>query len=289
MTEKILILGCGSIGQRHAKNLIDLGYNVVLYDPSKKALDETMGLKTEERTTDYWEALQSGCSIALICSPPQHHIQQAIDCLEVDMHVFIEKPLSHNLAGIKQMYALSKRKKLIVMVACNYRFIDSIKWAAKKVGKVYGCQISYGSYLPDWRKTDYTKGYAAKKETGGGVILDAGIHQIDLALGLFGNATLVASYAKKQSNLKIKTEDYADLILQHDKGVITTIHVDYLSRARKHTIRFVGSEGTISIDIPPSSEMYIKEIKHFLYCIEHKEKPIGDGWRALEIALEARP
>jgi len=285
---KVLVLGAGSIGQRHAKNLLGLGYEVILYEPIWEAFKKVPHTCYSTLTDSYKSALNHGCDVAFVCSPPNFHVKQAIDCIKKGMHVFIEKPLSHNLAGITNLYRLAKEKKRIIMVACNYRFLNALQHLKKR--KIYGCQINYGSYLPNWRKTSYKKGYATKKETGGGVILDAGIHQIDLALWLFGKAHLVKSYAKKQSSLKIETEDYADLILQHDNKTmtITTIHVDYLSKTRHHTIRFIGEKGTTEIEIPADPNMYLEEIKYFFGCIKQKKQPNDDGWRALEIALEAR-
>ncbi len=316
MPDRVLVIGSGSIGRRHASNLIKLGWrDIVIYDPAPESLEKAP--KQCKKETDFSRALGSGCGIALVCSPPHLHVQQAMECLERGMHVFIEKPISHNLAGVDGLIALAKKKNLTIMTACNLRFSKAFAKVKElvdsgRLGKVLGVCINFGSYLPGWRpQADYRANYAARPETGGGVILDAGIHEIDFVRWLLGPARLHSAYARKQSDLEIQTEDYADMILQHHNGAVSSIHVDYLNREYTHKGMVICERGTIQWDFAKNTvtvndgtarkfkefgsgsanEMYVEEMKHFLKCARTGEKPLADaedGRNALRIALSAK-
>ena len=86
---------------------------------------------------------------------------------------------------------ISKRKKLITLMGCNLRFnrsIEKIKSLIeeKEVGQVISVKVECGTYLPDWHPNEnYSKGYAARDDLGGGVVLTC-IHELDYLYWFFG-------------------------------------------------------------------------------------------------------
>ena len=96
---KILIIGFGSIGQRHYRNLQKLGLKeVYVYDVDKKQTDKP-GVKSVSSLT---EKVLKDFDVSFVCNPSSLHIKTAMLCARVGCHLFIEKPLSHNLRGIKK-------------------------------------------------------------------------------------------------------------------------------------------------------------------------------------------
>lgn len=315
---KFLVVGCGSIGKRHIKNLLSLNQEVIGFDISSRAREETEKKFSIQTFSDLDIALEEKLDAVFICNPNSEHISSAIKSAKKGLHLFIEKPLSHTLDGVEELIELTEKNKLITLVGCNMRFHEGIKKIKdlldnNTIGKVLFARVQSGSYLPDWHPwADYRKGYSANKSLGGGVLLD-GIHEIDYLRGFFGDVHKVSCFADKISSLEINTEDVAEILLRFTNGIIAEVHLDYVQRAYARTCQIVGQEGTILWDfnepivkvylaknkkwnvikLSPydDNKMYVEEIKHFINCINGKEKPYQDvieGKKALEIVLAAK-
>lgn len=304
---KILIIGFGSIGQRHFKNLTTLGYkNVYIYDSDKSKISD---LKFQ--ISDLSQKNLKQFDIALICNPNNKHIETALKCAEAGPHLFIEKPLSHNLKDIEKLEKICQEKKLVNMVACNMRFHPSLEFIKKyleggKLGKVYSISHEFGHYLPLWRPgTDYTKNYAAKKSTGGGIVLDD-IHEFDLLFWLndFSEVKKCLILKENSGTLKIETEDQAKGIFQFKNGVLGSVSSDYLSKTYRRNCLITGEKGNLSWNWrenkiifenengrevvfekgqTDTNEMYLEEIKYFLKNVEEKSETFNNVRRARKI------
>lgn len=318
---KLLIIGCGSIGQRHIRNLISLkAGDLLVFDIDPYKLDKVKGefsnLTVSDDLNILWKAKPS---IAFIAVPNSWHIKYALEAAKKGCHLFIEKPLSHNLKGVDQLIELAKTKKLITMVGCNMRFywaINSIKKLLEKraVGKLISARIETGQYLPDWHpEEDYREMYSARKKLGGGVILDA-IHEIDYSMSLFGEVKDVLCMFGRLSDLEIETEDVAELLLRFKDRLIVSIHLDYIQRVYSRSCKIIGEEGTIfwdfndhkikyfsaktkrwrEIDEPrgyDTNQMYIDEVRYFLSAVKNNRKTVNevvDSLSALKVALKAK-
>lgn len=92
-------------------------------------------------------------------------------------------------------------------MGCNLRFHDCIKkmkslLEKETIGKIISVKVECGAYLPDWHPyEDYSKGYAARDDLGGGVVLTC-IHELDYLYWFFGEIKEVFSITGKFSNLK---------------------------------------------------------------------------------------
>ncbi len=297
---KFLVIGGGSIGKRHIKNLetIEAG-EIFACDTSPERcrnIEQEFGVKT---FTELETALEQKPNAALICVPTSLHLTAALAAAEKGCHLFIEKPLSHDLDGVDKLVETVKQKKLVSLVGCNMRFHPGVALMKKlldkkSIGKVICARVQAGQYLPDWHPLeDYRKGYSASKALGGGIILD-GIHEIDYIAWLMGNACRVGCFAGKISSLEIDTEDTAEILLGFESGAIVEVHLDYIQRAYARTCQIIGEEGTISWDMSEKqvklytadskiwqvfpqaadydiNQMYIDEMKHFYRLPERTE------------------
>jgi len=302
---KIVIIGFGSIGQRHYKNLLALGYkNVFVYDVDKSKIGG--GVKT---LAELSEKSLKGFDIAFICNPTSEHIKTALLCARASCHLFIEKPLSHSNCDLPKLLKLTKLRKLITMVGCNMRFHPCLLFikdyiVAGKLGRVWSIRHEFGHYLPDWRPgQDYKKNYAAKKAMGGGIILDD-IHEFDLLFWLADSKVFESKMiSNKISDLKIETEDQAVGIFLFENGIIGSVFSDYLSKKYRRQCFISGEKGNLSWDFNENevvfenerkteiifsaknfagNDMYIEEIKYFLDCVKRNRKTFND----IEIATE---
>lgn len=316
----ILVVGCGSIGRRHIRNLKTLEVeDIIAHDTQPERcheVEQQYGVKAYNKLQ---EALAEKPEVALICTPTSRHMPPALSAARSGCHLFIEKPLSHSLDNVKKLLQIVAQKNLTTLVGCNMRFHPGIALMKelldrKSVGRVVCARVQSGQYLPDWHpREDYRQGYSANEFLGGGVILD-GIHEIDYITWFLGEVSQVFCFSGKLSSLEIDTEDTAEILLQFRSGPIAEVHLDYIQRSYGRSCQFIGEEGTILWDFNDrqvmvysaqtnewqvfpeepdydTNQMYVEEMKHFIDCLEGKTQPtqdISQGRSVLEIALAAK-
>ena len=312
------VIGCGSIGERHIRNLQTLSAGEILaFDVDKKRL-ALIGEKYNVKIYDDIEYVMNHRTDAfIICVPPSLHIPFSLKGIECNAHLFIEKPLSNNLEGVDALLEEAQAKGLVINVGYNLRFHPGLRLVKQlidqdRIGKVLAARVEAGQYLPDWHPwQDYREMYVAKKELGGGIILD-GSHEIDYIRWLLGEIKRVSCFTGKLSSLEVDTEDTAEIILRFCGGEIAGVHLDFVQRFYSRSCKLIGEEGTIVWDYPNKevsvysaqtgswettiiecepNDMYVEEMNHFIKCLEGEETPLTDGFSAkqvLEIALAAK-
>jgi predicted dehydrogenase len=317
---KFLVIGCGSIGRRHIRNLQFLqAGEIIAFDILPVKLEEVQRKYGVTVVSELDQAWARNPDVALITTPTSLHIPLALEAAEYGCHLFIEKPLSHTMNGVSELLKAVERRSLITLVGCNMRFHPGIRRVKelvdkRAVGKVIAARVEVGQYLPDWHPwEDYRRMYSARRDLGGGVILDA-IHEIDYIRWMLGDVTEVACFADKLSHLEIETEDVAAILLRFANGAIGEIHLDYVQRAYSRSCHIIGEEGNIRWDWNEGlvqwysairkgweifenpqgwepNQMYIDEMAHFLNCLRCRAKPLLDVKQAqqvLRIALAAK-
>lgn len=314
--EPILIAGFGSIGRRHLRNLKTLGYkNFVLYRSGKSIMPDDQ-IKDIPVEYDLKKAFAYKPKAVIIANPTSMHMRVAIEAANFGAHLFIEKPISHTMDGVKELLRLVKKKRLLVQVGFQYRFhplLQKVKSLLDDnvIGSVTSVQAHWGEYLPNWHPgEDYKESYSANEKLGGGVILTLS-HPFDYLRWLFGDVESVSALAGKTGGLEIDVEDTADILLNFKSGVIGSVHLDYLEQPAEHFMRIIGQNGVIIWDnlgfvkwykegkwkelkVPEGFErnkLYLDEMAHFLSCINKNEQPLctlDDGINALRIALAAK-
>lgn len=316
---RVLVVGCGSIGRRHIKNLMSLGIrNFILCDTSEESLKAaSIGLENPVLTTKFKSALLQGPGAAVICTPSSLHLDMALELARHGVHLLIEKPLSDTLEGIGELERIVEERGLVAMMAMCYRFhpvFQQVKSlvASEVVGKIYHVNYFGGHYLPDWHpNADYRIEYAARKKLGGGVILTS-IHGLDNIRWLFGEVEESHAFVDKVSDLEMDVEDIATAIFRLKNGIYVNWQTDFLQRANQHRMVIAGSTGTIRADFLTGivetystelgkwysgrvpfqvNEMYVAEARHFFDCIEKKTVPeadVKDGHKTLRLALDVK-
>jgi predicted dehydrogenase len=317
---QFLVIGCGSIGKRHIKNLRELGVaDIIAFDvraDRRSDVTSTLGIETVETLAAAWERRPD---VAFITAPTSLHVSVAYEAALRHCHLFIEKPLSNSWMDVEQLLAVVKQRDLITLVGCNMRFHPGLMTVKKlldrqAVGRVISARVEFGQYLPDWHPSeDYRQSYSARRDLGGGVILDV-IHEIDYVRWLLGEVAGATCVAGKLSRLEIDTEDTAAILLGFESGALAEVHLDYIQRTHRRTCQIIGEDGSIHWDffsgqvhwyLPNKEEpevlnnpaawepnqMYLDEMKHYLRCLAREEKPALDAFeaaRVLQIALAAK-
>lgn len=285
---KFLVLGLGSIGSRHIRNLKKLGYpDIIGYDADHEFSVKKSKELNIQITTDFKDQVDAVDAI-IVCTPPSFHVEATIFAAEKNKYIFLEKPVSNDLEDAKRLLPYKDK----IMVGYNVRYHPLIKYTKEilpNLGKIYNVQMEYAYNLATARPTmDYKKGYYAKKGEGG-VLLDH-IHEVDYAQYLFGEFKNVFCKAEKISNLEISSEDNANLILTSVKGFSLALHIDYIQSNYTRNIKIIAENGIFFCDyttgiaqltikdqasnikeFPPSfDQTYIDEIQDFITMVRDK-------------------
>lgn len=208
------IIGCGNIGRTHAASIAKAGNCRVTaccdIDPAALA---TFGdtYKVERRTRDYRELLGwTGIDAVTVGLPNALHAPVTIDALRAGRHVFCEKPIALNCTEAEAMAAASREAGKRLMIGVVNRWSDSINRikgivSRGEIGEVYQVNVMFKSFrsipgLGGW--------FTDKARAGGGVMIDWGVHFIDLVLYILGGPTVKAVSGKGFGVLARKPKDY---------------------------------------------------------------------------------
>jgi len=283
---QILIIGSGSIGKRHLRNLINLGYrDICLIRRQKKKLIDFPFL---EVYTSIKEACNKNTfNFAIIATPSSMHYQNFIEISNENIpNVYIEKPIATNINEAIKIEKISKLKDINVCVGFDLHFdlgLIKVKELLKNnvIGNICSFQVEVGQFLPDWRvNEDYRKGMSAKKKLGGGVMLDL-IHEFDYVNWIFGPIIKVFGKNNQISNLEIETEDVSFNIVQTKSGIFGSIYLDYLQKELSRQCKIVGNNGTIIWNYKDSTVKWMTHQDVIWKEFEYKEISRND--RFIEI------
>jgi predicted dehydrogenase len=262
----ILLVGLGSIGQRHLRNILGLGHNSVTIVKRSGVLPPEFQQLKVFTTIDEAVAV-SKYNAAIICTPTAQHIADLERILAANIpSIYLEKPISHNYNGIEKVQQLISAYSPFIVVGYDLHFdpgMQKVKQLLQSntIGNVISVNAQVGQYLPDWRPyEDHTHGMSAKKETGGGVMLDL-VHEFDYLYWLFGKADRIACQYSNSGFLKIETEELAEVLIKFANGIIGTIHLDYLQRKLVRNCMITGTNGSIFWDLASSQVKWIDTTK----------------------------
>jgi predicted dehydrogenase len=235
-----IVIGYGSIGQRHVRVLRDLGCDVAVV--SRRKVDHpqvfaSLGDAFSARRPDY----------VVVASETSAHAMAVEELLRRRYagRLLIEKPLGEMP---RPVFDASFE---LAAVGYNLRFHPAmITLADALVGqRPISMQAYCGQYLPDWRPgTDFRESYSADPARGGGVLRDLS-HELDYLLWLGGAWRTVAALGGHISPLEIKSDDCWALLLALDRCPAVSVQVNYLDRPGRRQIVVNTAEHTFVADL----------------------------------------
>ena len=249
-----LIIGAGSIGQRHIKNLRKIGIDNIVALRSKKGHFKKLPEALKVVEVDNWEeAIASNPDVAIISNPSSLHIETARKIVDHVKGVFIEKPLSDSTNECQQLIDILNEKKVVSFIGHNMMFHPIVENIIKfynenDIGEVVNIQCQVGQWLPDWHPYEnYKNAYYARKDLGGGVALTL-IHEIHLALELAGLPVSVVGEVSKYNKLDLEVDVCSDLMIKHKTGAVSQIHLDYIQQPSHRSGLITFEMGWLSYD-----------------------------------------
>lgn len=237
---RILIIGNGSIGQRHARLLANAGHKIGVL--SSRPVESHQGYASLEVALSDFHP-----DFVIIASITSRHGADlsALSALGYTKPVLVEKPL---LSAIPPEGMV--KPDFPVSVAYNLRF-HPVTFALQQAllgRRILAAHIIAGQHLSQWRPGRNTLStYSAKKRAGGGVVRDLS-HELDLAQYLLGALSLIAYHSGRVGNVTVDSEDIAAAILASTNCPFVTIHLNYLDRQPRRHWLVITESGSLEAD-----------------------------------------
>jgi predicted dehydrogenase len=262
----VLIVGLGSIGKRHLKNLKLLWPDLRITALRTKTesfenedLVHKIILNLDDANDEY--------KFVYICSPTNFHYQYIDFFLKKGVPIFVEKPICLNLKEVLKIFTLQSSLPKFIPIYVGYvlRQLDSLKLVRQKLldqelGKILSAEIICRSYLPDWRPTqDYRKAVTGNNILGGEILLELS-HDIDYMVWLFGCPESVFGRLGRYSNLEINDNDTADAIFDY-KSYQIQMHLDFCSRQSERGVYINLENGSLKLDLL-NNEVFTFDLKY---------------------------
>ena len=332
---KILMIGLGSIGQRHLRNLKDhfgdsvefLAYRV---RGLQRTFSDTMQIRENVELdrefslrvfTSLESALEEKPQIAYITNVTSQHLSCAFQALQAGCDVFIEKPISYDLEGVAALVKLAKKKKRIVCVGFQNRFHPALNRLKELIhqrefGAIISVQAEVGERLTTMHSYEnYAETYMAKRNLGGGVIVNQQIHEFDYLQWIFGEPVSVMARCGKNSSLQLDVEDYCDALfyIEAEHGSFPIYcHADFFQFPPRRYCKVIFEHGWICADLLSASlticvegqplvteefpeftrnQMFVDQMLEFLQCVHtrnQRQLTLEDGVVSLRMVVAAK-
>ena len=249
MIERALVVGLGSIGERHLRLLREALPRAKILVLRHRNYEETP-IYADACTTDLAEAIEFKPQIAIVSSPAPFHLHVANVLAEHGTHLLVEKPLSDSTNQVKPFLEKCRDHNVLVQVAYNLRFLETLRRFKaevdkERVGRLLAVKCEIGQYLPGWRPTkDYRTTVSAQKSLGGGVLLELS-HELDLLRWIFGEIDSLNSWYGQLSRLEIDVEDSAQLNISFANGVQGALSMDFIRHDATRKCIAIGESGSL--------------------------------------------
>ena len=255
---KLAFSGLGWIGRNRLKAVADKVYAQIalLSDVSKDCLFEAMNITPASSIGSFEDILNNDAIDGIvIATPSAMHAEQAIAALKKKKAVFCQKPLGRNADEVKKVIQAAESTNRLLGVDFCYRYIQASQVITHiirsgELGNVYAVDLKFhNAYGPDkpW--------FFDIKQSGGGCVLDLGVHMIDLML----YALDFPEVLKVRSNLYYKgtpvkkgkeVEDYAQATFQLQNDITATLSCSWNLHAGKDAeieATFYGTNGAVAV------------------------------------------
>lgn len=236
----MLVVGFGSIGRRHVKNMLDIGIVPFVLTGHPDAGVRAIFVS---RPDD----ISKKIGYAIVCSPTYKHLDDIVRLSALEIKNFlVEKPIEKDLKQAEKILNLAHKEKLNIHIAYNMRYLLCFNVIKKFVeanrSAIRVVEICKGEYLADWRLyKDYRKSYSIHRAQGGGVDLDFS-HEIDYMLWLFGEPLGQDILKAKISDLEMDSDDIFVGTYKYSSFVVT-VKLDCIRRKKERYLRIICENG----------------------------------------------
>lgn len=254
----ILVIGAGSIGERHLRCFLNTGRTrATACDTDPALLQRIASTYQTEVTTDWQGAVATGkFNAAIVCTPAPFHVPMATHLLQRGLDVLIEKPLSQSLAGIPELIALrdsTRRKAVVAYVLHVYPLLSQARefLQSGELGPVLHATCTSGQHFPGLRPAHavhYSKTYYRDRRTGGGAIQDALTHTANWMESVLGPTDSVLCDCAHQALPEVTVEDTVNLSARHGTTLVNYT-LNQFQAPNESTLQLNTAKGSVKIEL----------------------------------------
>jgi len=237
---KTAVIGIGSMGQNHARVLSEISDLVVVADANKKEVERVASRYGVESTDDMDSVLKNpGIQGVSIATPTSTHFDIASKALRSGKHVMVEKPMCSTVEQAQELIRIAEETGSRLMVGHIERYNPVVAFCKDlldkdKFGKVVSLSSRRVSSFP-----------ARIRDVG--VVMDLGIHDIDVIRYLIGRP-VVGVYAQVGSSGQTQFEDHANMLLKFDSGTIAHLEVNWLTPMKVRKVFLTCDQSFVEMD-----------------------------------------
>ena len=250
----VLIIGCGSIGERHLRCFLSTGRAAPTACDVNPALLQKMAETYKVPTVTDWEkAVDSGqYESVVICAPAQFHIPMSIRALRAGCHVLCEKPLAVTTRGVDDLIRAreeSGRKIAIAYTMHMMPFLIQARDFIRKgeLGPVLQAASLAGQPFHLFRPA-YASVYYRSHSSGGGAIQDALTHTANYVESVLGPTDSVLCDCAHLSLAGVEVEDTAHIAARHG-SVMVSYAINQFQMPNESTLQFNTATGSVKIEL----------------------------------------
>ena len=261
---RIGVVGAGKIGALRIKSIMeDPGTELAAVCDLNAALAESAVEGTGAKAYSDMDAfLDLGLDAVVVSIPPHLHEDACVAAFEKGCHVLCEKPLSNTVAAGQRIVDAAKAADRVLAVGFNLRYYPFVTFAreavdAGKIGKIdhvriYGGHTGLHNFGHDW---EYKM-----PESGGGAMMDIGIHMTDLARYFLGEITSVYGVMSENIWHQEGSEDNAMAIFKNPEGIAATYHATWAEwKGYKSFVEIYGDRGMVRGAYAPMQNLLISK------------------------------
>ena len=317
----VLIIGVGSIGERHLRCFQTTGRAGVSFVEINDALRATI---SERYSVRGFADLETAWAVhadaprftaAVVATPANRHLEIATRLAEAGIHLLIEKPLSTSIDGADALARVVSQRSLVVGVAYVLRCLPALAAMREalrsgRFGKPVEIVAVCGQHFPTYRPA-YRDTYYINRATGGGAIQDALTHMLNAGEWLVGPIERLVADAAHCVLEGVTVEDTAHVLTRHG-DVLGSYSLNQHQAPNEVTMTVICERGTIrweahanrwrwmllpddpwhdeAYEAQPRDAAFVTQASRFLDAVEGRASPLcslAEGLQTLRVNLAA--
>ena len=250
----ILVIGAGSIGERHIRCFLKTGRARASVCEIDRALLDRMEIDYDlsQSYGDLGDALSSKPKAVVIAAPAHLHISMAIRAAEAGCHLLIEKPLSTDMSGVEDLKRRGIEQRLVAQVGYTLRHHPLVAKVKDEIvqgrwGLPLQLTIMSGQHFPAHRPA-YREVYYARHETGGGAVQDGLTHFLDTAQWWLGSIDRLTGDMEHLSLKGVEVEDTVNVLARHG-DIMGSYHFNQHQYPNESVFTLVCERGTLRLEL----------------------------------------
>jgi predicted dehydrogenase len=246
----VAILGCGLIGQKRSKALGGAKLVVCADVDEKRARSLAAGFPSCEATTDWASAVgHNDVDIVLVATSNDALVETSQAAVQAGKHVLVEKPAARNVAELDRLIETARKNNVQVRVGFNHRYHPALLKARELVdaGELGELMFVRGRYGHGGRKGYDREWRANPLLSGGGELIDQGVHMIDLSRWFLGDFTKIHGFAHTYF-WDMPVDDNGFMILRTAKNQTAFLHVSCTEWKNLFSLEVYGRDAKLHME-----------------------------------------